>query len=98
MILRSRFTCALAGLALANLAWGQTSPASKRVAYYYQTQYSDNVYVSLAPIWEHVNPSTNQPYVTDLLVAAFHFGYNSDGTPYIHLNDNVPQNPMFTQM
>src|SRR4029077_7261638 len=34
----------------------------------------------------------------DVMVAAFHLGYNSDNTPYIHLNDNVPGDPMFDVM
>lgn len=76
----------------------QTAPSSKRDIYYYQTQYSNGVYVSLAPIWNHPNPTTNKPYVTDLIVAAFHLGYDSNNAPYIHLNDNIPQDPMFDVM
>ena len=71
---------------------------SKRVTYYYQTQYYNGNYVSLSPIWNQINPKTGKPVVTDVMVAAFHLGYNSDNTPYIHLNDNVPSDPMFTQM
>jgi len=80
---------------------GAASPdgaSAKRVIYYYQTQYNNNVYVSLSPMWETLNPANGKPYVTDVMVAAFHLGYNSDGTPYIHLNDNVPGDPMFTTM
>lgn len=80
---------------------GAASPegaSAKRIIYYYQTQYNNNVYVSLSPIWETLNPANGKPYVTDVMVAAFHLGYNSDGTPYIHLNDNVPGDPMFTTM
>jgi chitinase len=69
-----------------------------RVIYYYQTQYSNGQYVSLAPMWQTVNPANGKPIVTDMMIAAFHLGYNSDGTPYIHLNDNIPQDPMFDQM
>lgn len=70
----------------------------RRVIYYYQTQYYNGTYVSLSPIWTTLNPTTNKPYVTDVMVAAFHLGYNNDGTPYIHLNDNPPGDPMFDTM
>jgi hypothetical protein len=85
-------------LAAAVLAASPDGAASKRVIYYYQTQYDNGVYVSLSPMWTTLNPSTNKPYVTDVMVAAFHLGYNPDNTPYIHLNDNVPGDPMFTTM
>jgi hypothetical protein len=75
-----------------------SATTSKRVIYYYQTQYSNGVYVSLAPIWKTVNPHTNKPYVTDVMIAAFHLGYDSNNKPYIHLNDNVPGDPMFNVM
>ncbi|MDQ2866141.1 MAG: glycosyl hydrolase family 18 protein [Candidatus Eremiobacteraeota bacterium] len=71
---------------------------SKRVIYYYQTQYSNGQYVSLSPIWSKLNPKTHKPPVTDVMIAAFHLGHNTDGSPYIHLNDNVPQDPMFNIM
>jgi len=71
---------------------------SKRVIYYYQTQYSNNVYVSLAPIWKTRDPNTHLPYTTDVLIAAFHLGYDSNNQPYIHLNDNPPGDPMFDVM
>lgn len=82
----------------AALASGAEVTSSKRVIYYYQTQYNGSTYVSLEPIWTTLNPATTKPYVTDLLVAAFHLGYNSNNTPYIHLNDNVPSDSMFTTM
>jgi hypothetical protein len=89
-------------LALATVTWSAAaSPeaaSAKRVIYYYQTQYNNGTYVSLSPIWTTLNPSTGKPYVTDVMVAAFHLGYNTNGTPYIHLNDNVPSDPMFTTM
>jgi hypothetical protein len=77
------------------------SPAAttaRRVIYYYQTQYNNGIYVSLSPIWTTLNPSTGKPYVTDVMVAAFHLGYDTNGAPYIHLNDNPPTDPMFTTM
>jgi hypothetical protein len=70
---------------------------AKRVIYYYQTQYSNGTYVSLSPIWATLN-GNGKPFVTDVMVAAFHLGYNTDGSPYIHLNDNVPSDPMFATM
>lgn len=72
--------------------------SSGRVSYYYQTQYSQGTYVSLAPLWAKLNPKTHKPYVTDLIVAAFHLGYDAHGAPYIHLNDNPPGDPMFRVM
>lgn len=72
--------------------------ASKRVIYYYQTQYSGGVYVSLAPVWRTKNPNTGLPYTTDVIIAAFHLGYDSNNQPYIHLNDNPPGDPMFDVM
>jgi hypothetical protein len=79
--------------------WNQPSArSSKRVIYYYQTQYSQGNYVSLSPIWAKLNPANNKPYVTDLIVAAFHLGYDNQGVPYIHLNDNPPGDPMFDVM
>lgn len=72
--------------------------ASKRVIYYYQTQYSNGQYVSLAPIWAKLDSTTHKPPVTDVMIAAFHLGHNTDGSPYIHLNDNIPQDPMFNVM
>ena len=74
----------------------KTSPA--RVIYYDQTQYYNGVYQSLSPIWTTLPPHHKKPYVTDVMLAAFHLGYNSDGSPYIHLNDNVPGDPMFNVM
>jgi hypothetical protein len=77
---------------------GPDGALAKRVTYYYQTQYSNGVYVSLSPIWTTLNPATNKPYVTDVMVAALHLGYDTTGAPYIHLNDNPPTDPMFTTM
>jgi hypothetical protein len=77
----------------------QAAPeSSKRDIYYYQTQYSQNQYVSLSPIWAKLNPANNKPYVTDLIIAAFHLGYDNNNAPYIHLNDNPPSDPMFDVM
>jgi len=76
--------------------FAQSAPeaTSKRVIYY-QTQYYQGKYVSLSKIWKQVNPKTHKPITTDVMVAAFHLGYDSNKKPYIHLNDNVPGDPMF---
>jgi hypothetical protein len=69
--------------------------------YYYQTQYShgdSGDYVSIAPTWKKLDPATGKPWVTDLFLAAGHFGYDADGTPYIHLNDFRPDDPWFDPM
>jgi hypothetical protein len=71
---------------------------SKRVIYYYQTQYYQGNYVSLAKIWKQVSSKTHKPITTDVMVAAFHLGYDTNNQPYIHLNDNVPGDPMFKVM
>lgn len=94
-MLRHLGLLALVALFSVGSALGQ---ASKRVTYYYQTQYYQGNYVSLAPIWKQKNKQTGRPITTDVMVAAFHLGYNSDNTPYIHLNDNVPGDPMFDLM
>jgi hypothetical protein len=70
----------------------------ERVIYYYQTQYYNAQYQSLSPIWKRVSPKTHLPFTTDVMIAAFHLGYDSGGAPYIHLNDNVPSDPMFDVM
>jgi len=72
-------------------------PAGKRVIYYDQTQYDQGTYVSLAPLWNTLDPNTNKPYVTDVMIAAFHLGMMSDST-LIHLNNNAPSDPMFTTL
>jgi hypothetical protein len=82
-----------------SMPWSQASLGkSKRVIYYYQTQYSQGNYVSLSPIWAKLNAADHKPHVTDLIVAAFHLGYDNQGMPYIHLNDNPPGDPMFDVM
>ncbi|HXM23495.1 MAG TPA: glycosyl hydrolase family 18 protein [Terriglobales bacterium] len=96
-----RFLCslALASVLVLGSAFAQSAPVtSKRVIYYYQTQYYQGKYVSLSKIWKQVSPKTHKPITTDVMVAAFHLGYDSNNQPYIHLNDNVPSDPMFTVM
>ncbi|HTJ33204.1 MAG TPA: glycosyl hydrolase family 18 protein, partial [Dactylosporangium sp.] len=55
---------------------------------YYQTQYNGGSYVSPLPML------TNHTGVTDVIVAAIHL----DSGGIVHLNDNSPDDPMFTQM
>ena len=76
---RSLLAAAALLLAVVTPAAAQTPPADQihRVIYYYQTQYSNGVYVSLAPMWQTVNPATGKPVVTDVMLAAFHLGYQS---------------------
>jgi len=84
---------------VSGISFGQAaSVSSKRVIYYYQTQYYQGQYVSLSKIWKQVSNKTHKPITTDVMVAAFHLGYGSNNKPYIHLNDNVPGDPMFDVM
>lgn len=59
-----------------------------RVIYYYQTL------TDLSPIIKNLNLTTGRPYTTDINLAAFHLGPQSDGT-LIHLNDHPPDDPTF---
>lgn len=56
---------------------------SSKICYYYQT------FNGLQSILD--NPSS----VDIIMISSIHFGVNKDGTPYIHLNDNVPNNKVF---
>jgi hypothetical protein len=56
---------------------------NKRIIYYYQT------FTGLNSIL-HQYPET-----THIHLSSIHFGNNSDGTPYIHLNDNDPEDKVF---
>lgn len=53
-----------------------------RIIYYYQTL------TSLKRILQN-------PGVTHINLAAIHFGFNDNQTPYIHLNDNTPTDEKF---
>ncbi len=75
---------ALAGTASADAARPALS-ANGHVVAYYQTQYSNNSYVSPSPL---------RGIATDIEVAAFHL--NGDGS--VHLNDNPPSDAKFSQM
>jgi chitinase len=36
--------------------------------------------------------------LTAINLSSFHFGFNADGSPYIHLNDNDPNDPMYNNL
>jgi len=55
---------------------------SKRIIYYYQT------FVGLDKILK-------ESAVTHIHLSSIHFGKNADGSPYIHLNDNSPDDDIF---
>lgn len=64
-----------------------------RVAVYYQTQY-DSSMASNSPFGHYVSPLPLLTLITHIFLAAFHI--NSDKS--VHLNDNLPEDPKFTQM
>jgi len=59
---------------------------SKRIIYYYQTL------TDLTPILFEGTP------VTHIFLSAFHFGNNTDGSPYIHLNNHNPFDEKFDKV
>jgi hypothetical protein len=54
-----------------------------RIIYYYQT------FTGLTPVLEHPE------WVSQINLAAIHFGADETGQPYIHLNDHSPDDPIF---
>jgi hypothetical protein len=58
-----------------------------KIIYYYQT------FIGLEGILNQ-NPTP----VTDIIISSIHFGTNLDGSPYIHLNDNLPYDKCFDDM
>ncbi|KAJ7935103.1 endo-beta-N-acetylglucosaminidase [Mycena leptocephala] len=64
-----------------------------RVAVYYQTQY-DSSMASNSPFGHYVSPLPLLTLVTHIFLAAFHI--NSDKS--VHLNDDPPEAPKFTQI
>lgn len=93
MTVRRTLAVLVAGLVAAAAALvGGGTPASaaggKRVVVYYQTQYSNGSYVSPLGLTDHDTGAT------DLLIGAFHL--NADKS--VHLNDDPPGDPKFTQM
>ncbi|KAJ7035618.1 endo-beta-N-acetylglucosaminidase [Mycena alexandri] len=65
-----------------------------RVAVYYQTQYDNNLAPNSA-FGHYVTPLPLIALITHLLLAAFHINFDDIS---VHLNDFVPEHPMFTQM
>ena len=57
-----------------------------KIIYYYQTM------TDLTPVY------INTIYTTHIHLSSIHFGYNSDNTPYIHLNDDNPYDNKFDTM
>lgn len=60
-------------------------PQDPRVILYYQTE------TDLSPVLQ-------DPLLTHIHVAAYHLGKNPDGTPYIHLNDHPPDDPLHEEV
>lgn len=58
-----------------------------KIIYYYQT------FIGLEKI---LNQSPK--VVTDIMISSIHFGSNLDGSPYIHLNDNIPYSKCFDEL
>lgn len=58
-----------------------------KIIYYYQT------FTGLEDILKQ-----KPTIVTDIIISSIHFGKNLDGTPYIHINDNDPDNKKFNSM
>jgi hypothetical protein len=71
----------------ASAAENRHTADSKRVVVYYQTQYVNGVYVSPKALTD------NNTGVTDVLVGAIHLDPD-----VVHLNDDPPESPKFTQM
>ncbi|KAJ7355668.1 endo-beta-N-acetylglucosaminidase [Mycena albidolilacea] len=67
---------------------------SHRVAVYYQSQF-DNSLEANSPFGHYVSPLPLIAFITHLLLAAFHINFDDVS---VHLNDNVPEAPIFTQM
>lgn len=72
-----------------------TVPADRRIIFYYQTLFQNGDLVSLEPIITLGNPSGRNPYTTVVQLSSFHFGFDANNQPYIHLNDDPPTDPMF---
>src|SRR5919204_4869789 len=68
-------------------AHASTTADSKRVIVYYQTQYYNGTYVSPKALTD------NNTGVTNVLVGAIHLDPD-----VVHLNDDPPDSPKFTQM
>ena len=61
--------------------------STNRIIYYYQT---------LNGLQDILNKETT--HVTHIHLSSFHFGYNDDNSPYLHLNNTPPQDPKFDKV
>lgn len=61
-------------------------PNTKRIVVYLQNQTTLNL---LPQCYSNL---------TAVNLSSFHLGYTTQGTPYVHLNDNVPEDPMFDSL
>lgn len=59
---------------------------TKRIIFYYQT------FTDLKPVLYKNTP------LTHIHLSSIHFGKDNKNKPYIHLNDNLPSNPIFDNM
>lgn len=59
---------------------------SSRIIYYYQTFIPITLYLF------------TDPFITHIHLSSIHFGNNTDGSPYIHLNDYPPDNKEFDEV
>ncbi len=70
-----------------------SSKQQNRIIIYYQTL------VDLSSLLEEVKAApSNKPILTHITLASIHFGFNSDNSPYIHLNDNDPSADKFVNV
>lgn len=65
----------------------KTTSSTNRIIYYYQT---------LNGLQDILNNETT--HVTHIHLSSFHFGYNDNNTPYLHLNNTPPQDPKFDKV
>jgi chitinase len=59
---------------------------TKRIIFYYQT------FTDLKPVLYKNTP------LTHIHLSSIHFGKDNKNKPYLHLNDNLPSNPIFDNM
>lgn len=70
-----------------------SSRQEKRIIIYYQTL------VDLSSLLEEVKAApSDKPILTHITLSSIHFGYNSDKSPYIHLNDDDPDANKFVKV
>lgn len=64
-----------------------TTLSTNRIIYYYQT---------LNGLQDILNE--DKPYITHIHLSSFHFGYDSNNTPYLHLNNTSPLDSKFDKV